>query len=439
MADARTYVAGEVADLLSVVGDDVRVLRQVERRLASAIAPGFTIFDFVRTDEVGLSMCFASLLDPQGRHGQGAAYLHLFLSELGCKEDDGWYLNLDAARVAVEARANELRRFDIEILLGGRRAIVIENKPWAGDQPLQLSDYARQLSRTCTPGGWKLVYVSSGAPSEVSISSDEASTYQAAGNLKLISFHALARWLGLCAQCTKPIAVRLFIEQLEQFIRKTLCGEADMSETETIKQLVLKSEASLRAALLVGSSINAVKFGLLIDGFKAPLGEALATLGMHLDWEPSLGGQGRHAGFGIKHSRSSNLYLRFEFEQSGLNGLFWGVFRANKIANANDDEHGAEALRTALSGMFGSGRSSPAWLWHSDSLRALEQPGFAVPLHWQHSEVAWLGMQARTLHQPFVTLAQMVYGELAGTPNGALLGPVGSMTAAKECLQNLPA
>ena len=417
--------AAAASALLGAVDAEVRVLRDVERRLASSSAPHFTAFDFLRTDELGLSACIASLLNPAATHGQGAAYLRLFLLELECEPGSAWFNGLDRARVTLEAPANGLRRFDIEMLLdggpSGRRAIVIENKPWAVDQRNQLSDYALQLSSTCADDGWKLVYLSAGGPSEQSMPPEEVHHHQAAGSIQLMPFEALAQWLARCAQVTRPIAVRLFIEQMEQFIRKTLCGETDMIEADSIQELVRQSPQSLRAALLVASSMNAVKTGLLLEGLKAPLEDALHQRAMHLHWENKMEALGSCAGFGAQVPAAAQGYVRFEFERANLGGLFWGIFRGKPLPRGQDEVPGAQELQQTMTARFGRGGSSAHWFWYSTDLSPLEHQGATIPRDWQVNDVPWVGMQHRTLHQPFVALVERIHRELAGTPAGALL------------------
>lgn len=424
-ADPATSAA---STLLGAVDAEVRVLRNVAKRLEAAAAPRFTPFDFLRTDELGLSACIASLLDPGATHGQGAAYLRLFLQALECEPGSAWFDGLDAARVTLEARANGMRRFDIEIVLnggpGGQRAIVIENKPWAGDQQNQLSDYAQQLASTCVAGGWKLVYLSGGEPSDHAMAPDERQRHQAAGTLALMPFEALAQWLARCAQVTRPIAVRLFIEQMEQFIRKTLCGETDMTEAEAIKGLVTKSRENMSAALLVASSVHTLKNDLLQKGVKAPLQEALYQRGMRLEWNPKMDRQSDWAGFGAQWDAQATAaaaqgYVRFEFENRGLGGLFWGIFRAQP--RGQDEVPGALALHQAMTDLFGRGEINTHWFWCSTDLSPLEHLGEAIPKDWQINEMPWLAMHHGTLHKPFVALVDRVHREMAGKPGSALL------------------
>ena len=410
----------EVAHLLQTVDTEVRVIRDVERRIAALTAPKFSFFDFLRTDEMGLSRCIAALLNPRGAHGQGSAYLELFMDALGC--DVHWCDELASAAVDTEMPANGGRRYDIEVRLQGQRAIVIENKPWAADQALQLSDYARELNGTCCPAGWKLVYLSQGAPSEQSISKEDLARYQEDRSLEVMQFHQLAVWLGLCAQRTKPMTVRLFIEQLEQFIRKTLCGEAGMSESESIKDVVMGSQQNLRAALLVGSTLDAVKRRLLVEGLKEPLSRAL---GAQFFWDDAILEKRRDAGFGTRPHADAPGYLEYMFEFGGWSGFFWGIRRGQVLGGDVVEHEQADALRTFLRSEYGQGGQSPHWFWYSVDLRRLSRPGLpAVPKNWQFEEAPWLAMQSRNLHDGFVEHANQVAELVAQTSARAILeGP----------------
>lgn len=403
----------EVHNLLAVIAAEVRVLRDVERRVDSISAPRFTAFDFVRTDEMGLSKCIAALLDPLGTHGQSSRYLKLFLTAIGCPPE--WNDGLQHAAVDVETRANGYRRFDIEVQLPGPRAIAIENKPWASDQQLQLTDYANHLDKTCQAGGWRLVYLSQGEPSVGSISRADRLIHEESGSLVMMSFNQLAQWLEQCAQCTKPLAVRLFIEQLEQFVRQTLCGEASVSETKSISDVVMASQDSLRAALLVGGTIGAVKRSLLLDGLKTPLATAF---GGSLVWEEAelLGGKAR-AGFGFRPQPGAPAYIRFQFEGARWSSFFWGLYRTPARPRGAPERAEDRALCAALEKEFRAGVSGEAWLWYSDNPRhAGLVGGQPLPTNWEYDEVPWLAMQRQDLHLGIVQLVQRVSEVLATSP-----------------------
>src|SRR5438093_320110 len=98
-------------------------------------APLFTPFAYLRGDEFGISRIIANLLDPNGRHSQGALFLSIFmeafeLNSLGPPSGQ--------ARVTTEERTAAGRRIDI-VIRDKDWIIAIENKPWARDGELQVA------------------------------------------------------------------------------------------------------------------------------------------------------------------------------------------------------------------------------------------------------------------------------------------------------------
>ena len=71
-----------------------------------------------------------------------------------------------------------------------------------------------------------------------------------------------------------------------------------------------------------------------------------------------------NSGFGVKFFERQSIYLRFEFESSGLNGLFWGLKSESKAA-PHEVAKWAD-INNLMSIRFGSGGSPTTgawWLW----------------------------------------------------------------------------
>src|SRR5436305_399614 len=114
--------------------------RKARREREAATAPAFTVFPYIRPDENRLSDILADLLRPAGPHGQGALFLKPFL-KLVAPEWEPTPEELDQARVIREDPTSHLvsdRYIDFTIKVGGT-VIGVENKPWAADQPGQLT------------------------------------------------------------------------------------------------------------------------------------------------------------------------------------------------------------------------------------------------------------------------------------------------------------
>lgn len=119
----------------------------------------FNIFNelSITTNEVKHSSIIKSLINPNGFHGCGDFFYQSFLEEIiDKKEDLGWLNDTNNIRIHTEyfiANRDHKRETDLQIKHYGRidllienlkqkKAIIIENKIYAKDQPQQLKRYA---------------------------------------------------------------------------------------------------------------------------------------------------------------------------------------------------------------------------------------------------------------------------------------------------------
>jgi hypothetical protein len=112
--------------------------------LAQATGEHFNIFQILRVGHLEVkthSPILGELLNPKGRHGQGAAFLRLFLARFEVREFD-----TETATVKLEYHVGQITeksggRIDIVVKDSKGAAIVIENKIYAGDQDNQMMRY----------------------------------------------------------------------------------------------------------------------------------------------------------------------------------------------------------------------------------------------------------------------------------------------------------
>jgi len=175
----------EIERLLKDVAFKMGTLREARSRFSAQLAPDFRIFDYLRSDEMGLSKCIASLLDPNGTHGQGRVFLATFLKKFG--SESTWVSTSEDCKVVTEKQANGQRRIDIYLDFIKTGIIGIENKPWAGDQDLQLSDYAAFIKNEAGNRKWLLVYLSNCDPGENSITTGERKKLEDSGEFLRLS------------------------------------------------------------------------------------------------------------------------------------------------------------------------------------------------------------------------------------------------------------
>ena len=109
-----------IPQLLDRVSNELKALETARQRYAKQLAPNFSVFDYIYTDEMMLSRIIADLLNPQGKHAQGITFFSLFLDilNLSNEEDNEWRnIDLEQAKITVQTEKMTLknRRMDIYI------------------------------------------------------------------------------------------------------------------------------------------------------------------------------------------------------------------------------------------------------------------------------------------------------------------------------------
>lgn len=314
--------------LLNDVSLKLGAIRQAKRMFAEQLAPEFSFFDYFRADEMALSACIAGLLDPNGTHGQGNVFLQAFFTHMVPKKD--LVSNFKVCDVKTEHQTNNQRRIDI-VLRFDDVIVGIENKPWAGETPEQLSAYAIYLETEAKRMGkkWLLIYLCDRDP--LSLCKSLREHHEKQGTFIQCSFAQLGVWLEECSTKAKALQVRIFIEELQKFVRMRVKGELDMNEEKETTGVILASQRNLIAAFDVFKALEATKVQLL-EQLKDDLSTQLKVKGYELDWVDSFSQNlMAYAGFGIKFHPNQDIYLRFEFEKSDRRGLLWGFKRNDNV------------------------------------------------------------------------------------------------------------
>ena len=207
------------------------IWRQATANLDLHLARRFTFFHFVDLDENQMSDVFAYLLNPDETHGQGELFLREFLSDVPLEwlSESGWSRVSIGREVITSRIENWNRRIDIEIafqIADSWVAIAIENKPWAGDQDQQLSDYARHLE-SMYGGCFKLIYLTPNGetPSKYSIKREKREELENAGKLANASIRKWASdtgWLKRAEGEVKAERVRWFVSDFRKALIESL-------------------------------------------------------------------------------------------------------------------------------------------------------------------------------------------------------------------------
>lgn len=333
----------------------------------------------------------ADLLSPQGSHGQRAVFLEMFLSSF--KLDESWAVP-NKARVATEVGTRNGRRIDIRIDFENG-AIAIENKPWAGDQELQVADYIAEIEAK-HPLNRKLIYLSAYGDGPTEYSTGKARDFIHEGTLLVIGYGQLLAWLARCKGVCKSLRVVAFLDEFSDYISKEFEGVNQMNERDMVVSEVIKSAANLEAAFMVGGALNDVKaklLALLWDQVKNKLLQSYPSWQMEADFtRPE---ESKWQGIWITVSPADRYKMKLEFDQKNCNACAIGVAKAK----GNDALPDRPKITDALQTEFATGESSPHWPWWRNF----------DPYRWcDHPEI-WNGVMSGALSEKIFSEFQAIY------------------------------
>ena len=377
----------KIEKLLKKVSFKIGTVREARNLFATQLAPDFRIFDYLRTDEMGLSNCIAALLDHKGSHGQGSIFIEEFLKNLDSKAD--WAVGR-ACEVSVEKNAMG-RRIDIYLKFDNG-IIGIENKPWAADQNQQLQYYSDYLKKHATEvrKNWLLVFISDRDPSPDSIKEKSRISLEKQNHYIRCDYGKVIDWLEVCANKSKALIVRLFAQELIKFIRSSVRGEFDMSEVKETRNVILESSDNLLSAFHISDALHEVKESLLFESLYPDLKKRLDTHGFQLDWNfEEIKDQKKYAGFSIALVDLADKYLlRFQFDSSKLNSFVWGICRESTSVKYNKTMW--ENICLVMDTRFGDGESSEDWPWWRSAPDKEFDAGMS---NWSTSSKPWIDIQ----------------------------------------------
>ena len=221
----------------------------------------FNPFQFLRTDEMGLSKILAFLLDPMETHGQGDLFLNSFLKFINKHQFLAYQkVNIYLEKITKEENneitneaINKNGRHDIFIegLLDNKRSwvISIENKlQGAVDQPKQMHTYAQDLKNYVSES-YFLIYlpVFSNNPPEISISEKDWAELMTKKKAMVLSASMIIQWLDNTIIIAP--AVKQFCNDFKKFLSADIMGNTQNSN-ELVEYLV-NNDKVLFSALTV--------------------------------------------------------------------------------------------------------------------------------------------------------------------------------------------
>lgn len=226
--------------------DEVRLIlkkTEVEKKEADRRGENFNIFNVLglTSDETRTHSAFiAELLDPNGSHGLGNQFLQSFVDTIDCLKS--WNFDTKSAKVHKELSiggknedCSEGGRIDIVVESNGK-AIIIENKIYAGDQEKQLVRYYNYGTKNYS-NGIRLLYLT--------LNGDDASEYSHEKLVVNEDYYAIAynHEISDCLQrCIEFSArhplVRETLIQYQNLINQLTMNNMDKNSQEELLKLM---------------------------------------------------------------------------------------------------------------------------------------------------------------------------------------------------------
>jgi len=228
--EEKLALSGELDRFFGDLGFRLELFESARRKLDVYLASEFNVFSYIAPDENRLSDIIAELLNPEGKHGQGEVFLREFLKVLRV-EPQGHGRCRVVREQATAFIPQSQRRIDILVDIDGF-GIGIENKPWAGEQPDQLSAYWEYL-RARYGDRCLLVYLSGGGDHPQSIPAEEWERLKGEGKLKVLAYSgAFKEWLVSCYKECSAEKVRWFLRDFVDFVEGTFRNQPEESGGE---------------------------------------------------------------------------------------------------------------------------------------------------------------------------------------------------------------
>lgn len=346
-----------VTDLLREIGALRKAWSHIASAIASRTAPDFTPFQFVRTDELGLSQIVRWLFDPNSSHGQGGLFLRAFLEKI-IESSDFSGMACDRAEVRCEVATTfsgqENRRIDI-LIRTEDHCLAIENKPWADWQEAQISAYLDDISqhypnpekrRIVALKGW----IGATPPEQLAV--------ERRGELIDTDWLAFTEMLRGTIPACEAEPVRRFLEQFCTHLDQLFQGISMTVLSHQITDHILAEESLARSAFELIDS-RADIFEALAQQFEDQVREKAGSKDLRvLSGFGSSGVKGSWPGISLSRTGSDGPVFRVAFG-SLLQGGFWGLPNEGNVALTASADRLAGLVRTRL----GPVQHGDGWLW----------------------------------------------------------------------------
>lgn len=329
----------------------VAIVRKKNTEILDASGSRFNMFSVcgVNHYENTHSAIIAEFLSPTGTHGLKSKFLESFIQLLG---DDFTVenFNYEKSKVRTEHPTEE-GRIDIFIEDNQNKAIIVENKIYAGDQPEQLKRYNRYAERY--KNGYQIIYLTLWG-NDASEQSGEGVSY-----LPISYERHIINWLEKCVAISSrfPI-VRETIIQYINHLKQLTNQDMDTKNKEEITQILSKVE-NLKAAQTIYQNYYAT-FEYLVNKYFSPRMQEFAS----------------QKGLEYRYEKCEDSYIRFYLTNPNWEGKCWIGFTfesnryyygiCNKLNEYKLTDNNRKILHENLKDLgISSRKESPWWPFYT--------------------------------------------------------------------------
>lgn len=401
-----------VENLLKAVSNEISILKTARERYAKQLAPEFSVFNYIYTDEMMLSRIIADLLNPKGAHAQGNVFLKLFFEQFGLEQIWQEKELENAQKIQVEPEVltdlieRKQRRIDILIKFKNPEYFLgIENKPFAADQYKQLEDYAMQLHLSCNQNqqNWHLIYLSGtgNEPAEYSVDKNTLEVWRNNQQFTQINYPELIGWLKQCvAHCLSQKVVN-FLNEFQTYILNIFVGVRDMSEQDAVIKLVLESQENIKAATEIFLAKDVIQ-DELVRKFNEQLRQACEAKNWIIDGELN---RKKESGVNIYINQNQKFRFRVQFELINYKSFSFGIARTKEYSkNPELWQKIHDSIKKGVSFFVGQNiKQSDWWAFYIDEKDIW---------NWQTQHEVWSMIQSGDLCERIMDYAEKTYEAL---------------------------
>lgn len=296
----------------------------------------FNPFQFLRTDEMGLSKILAFLLDPTETHGQGDLFLNSFLKFIGKHQFLAYQkvniyrekITKETTQETIQETTQENRRHDIFIegLLDNKIAwvISIENKlQGAVDREDQMNDYAIDLKNYVSES-YFLIYlpIFNNNPPEISISEEEWTKLMTKKKAMVLSASMIIQWLDNTIIIAP--AVKQFCNDFKKFLSEDIMGNTQNSN-ELIECLINNDKALFSALTVLETKETLYEklMTMLVEQLKIRFNQYAKLI--NINFECGEDGSFNKKGYGL-YIGNDDFGVCIYFYKSGLGDAYYGIY-----------------------------------------------------------------------------------------------------------------